>query len=289
MSGTLDPMGRFRRMAIIGTGLIGGSWGLALKRGGFGGLRVGCDRAVVLRQALAAGAVDQGEEDPRCAVQGADLIILAAPVGAILQLLPQLQGAADQGALITDTGSTKAMICQEARRIFGESPLFLGGHPMAGKERSGIEYADEALFDNACYVLTPAREEDLKDSRVSAFRSLASSLGARVLVMDAAAHDKAVGWLSHLPQLTSTALASLIEEQTAMPLELAASGFRDATRLADSPFPLWRDICVTNLENIRQALDAQIAKLQSLRNRLADPALEREFEQAQRLRLQLKS
>lgn len=278
----------FRRIAIIGTGLIGGSWGLALKRGGFDGVRVGSDRAAVLRQALAAGAIDHAEEDARRAVKDADLVILAAPVGAILQLLPQLQGAIDSGALITDTGSTKVMICREARRIFGGLPVFLGGHPMAGKERSGVEYADEALFDDACYILTPSDEDDLNHSRAAAFRDLVSLLGARVLMMDAAAHDRVVSWLSHLPQFASTALASLIEEQPALPLDVAASGFRDVTRLAESSYNLWRDICSTNLENIQQALDAYIGKLQTLREQLAQESLEREFEQAQKLRLQLK-
>lgn len=278
----------FQRIAIIGTGLIGGSWGLALKRGGFNGLRVGCDRVAVLRQALAAGAIDQAEEDARRAANGADLIILAAPVGAILRLLTQLQGAVDPGALITDTGSTKVMICREARRIFGGSPVFLGGHPMAGKERSGVEYADEALFDNACYILSPSGEDDLNNPRVAAFRDLVASLGARVFMMDAAAHDRAVGWLSHLPQFASTALAGLIEEQPGLPLEVAASGFRDMTRLAESPFFLWRDICATNRENIQQALDAFIAKLQTLREKLADESLELEFEQALKMRLRLK-
>lgn len=278
----------FRRIAIIGTGLIGGSWGLALKRGGFDGVLAGCDHAAVLRQALAEGAIDQAEEDLRRAVERADLVILAAPVGVILRLLPQLQGAVAPGALITDTGSTKAAICREARRIFGPSPLFLGGHPMAGKERSGVEYADAALFNNACYILTPSSDDDLQDRRVIAFRNLISSLGARVLMMDAAAHDRAVSWLSHLPQFASTALASLIEEQPALPLEVAASGFRDVTRLAESSYTLWRDICATNLENIQQALDAYIGKLQALRARLADDSLESEFEQAQKLRVQLK-
>ncbi|MGH9401435.1 MAG: prephenate dehydrogenase [Terriglobia bacterium] len=278
----------FRRIAIIGTGLIGGSWGLALKRSGFGGVRVGCDRATVLRQALAAGAIDRAEGDPRRAAAGADLVILAPPVGAILQLLPQLEGAALPGALVTDTGSAKALICQTAQQVFGDSPLFLGGHPLAGKERSGIEYADEALFDGACYVLTPVSEKDADDPRVKAFSALVASLGARVLVMGAASHDQAVGWLSHLPQLASTALASLIEEQPALPLDVAASGFRDVTRLAESPYTLWRDICATNLENIRQSLDAFIAKLQTLRDHLTDETLEHEFEQAQKLRLRMK-
>jgi prephenate dehydrogenase len=278
----------FHKIAIVGTGLIGGSCGLALRRAGFRGLRVGCDRPEVLERARASGAIDQGEEDFRQAVQAADLVILATPVGEILRLLPQLKAAVSPGALVTDVGSTKVLICREARRAFGDEPLFLGGHPLAGKERSGVENAEAALFEGALYVLTPENEYALNDPRVKAFRGLVASLGARIEVMDAPSHDRAVAWLSHLPQLVSTALASLTEEQSALPLNLAASGFRDLTRLAESPYALWRDICATNLENIQCALDSLIAKLQALRDHLSDEALAREFDQALKLRQKLR-
>lgn len=278
----------FRRIAIVGLGLMGGSWGLALHRQGFGGRRIGCDRPEVLNQALAIGAVDEGYEEIHQTVAGADLVILAAPVGEILRLLSVLKGSVSEKALVTDVGSTKLLIFERAWEALGESPLFLGGHPLAGKERSGIENADAALFKSAAYVLTPHRPKDLEDPRVMSFRALLTALGARVMVMDAAAHDEAVAWLSHLPQLVSTSLASLIAEKESLPLDLAASGFRDTTRLAESPYALWRDICATNLENIQQALDALISKLKSLRGHLSNEALEREFNQALALREKLR-
>ncbi len=278
----------FHRVAIVGVGLIGGSWGLALREQDFCGHRVGCDRPEVLKRALAMGAVDEGHEDLRQAVAGAELVILAAPVGEILHLLSVLKGVVSEKALVTDVGSTKRLICERAREALGEAPLFLGGHPLAGKERSGINNADADLFKNAAYALTPNRPEDLIDRRVISFCALLVALGARAIVINDAAHDEAVAWLSHLPQLVSTGLASLVAEKEGLPLDLAASGFRDATRLAESPYALWRDICATNLENIQPALDALIQKLQSLRSHLSDEVLEREFSQALALRKKLR-
>jgi len=287
-----SPDNFFRRVSIVGLGLIGGSWGLALKKSGFGGRRVGCDRADVVRRALAAGAIDESSEDDVAAVGGADLVILAAPVGAILELLPRLKDAVSPQALITDVGSTKRFICERARQVLGNEPLFLGGHPLAGKERSGFESADASLFENARYALTPLTPDHLADQRVKAFSSLLATLGARPFVSDASSHDRAVAFLSHLPQLVASGLASLIAEQSAedfLPLELAASGFRDVTRLADSPYGLWRDICLTNLENIRLAVDLLVEKLDAMKTHLADRELEREFKQAQSLRERLRN
>ncbi len=281
----------FQRISIVGLGLLGGSWGLALRKQGLSIRRVGCDRPEVLRRALAAGAIDEGEENLAPAVRGADLVILATPVGVILDLLPQLKGSASPRALVTDVGSTKRQICQRARDVLGEQPLFLGGHPLAGKERSGIENAHPELFENAGYVLAPLTPDHLMDERVKAFSSLVEALGARPFVSDAASHDRAVAYLSHLPQLISSGLASLIAERSAhdfLPLELAASGFRDVTRLADSPYHLWRDICLTNVENIRSALDSLIEKLEAMKLHLSDRELEREFIQGMKLRDKLR-
>lgn len=243
----------------------------------------------MLAQALALGAIDEGSQDVLKALAGADLVILATPVGEILRLLPLLKGAVSEKTLVTDVGSTKLQICECAREVLGAEALFLGGHPLAGKERSGIENADPNLFENAVYSITPLRREHLEHPCVKAFCSLLRSCGAQALVMDAAAHDAAVAWLSHLPQLLSTALASLVVEKEELPLELAASGFRDMTRLAESPYTLWRDIYATNLANIEQAIDAMISKLETLRNHLSSEALEREFRQALELREKLRA
>ena len=281
----------FHRISIIGLGLVGGSWGLALREHGFRGVRVGYDRPEVSDRAHAVGAVDEIALDVSAAVRGADLVILSTPVGVIVDLLPQLKASVMPGALITDTGSTKRLICHRAQEVFGSDPLFLGGHPLAGKERSGFENADAALLQKARYVLTPFTPDDLEDKRVKAFMSLLESVGARPFVTDPQTHDRAMAFLSHLPQLLSTGLASMIAEQSAedfLPAELAASGFRDVTRLADSPYGLWRDICLTNIENIQSALESLIEKLENMKSHLSDRDLEREFKQALKLRDRLR-
>jgi prephenate dehydrogenase len=282
----------FKRISILGLGLLGGSWGLALKKHGFAGRVVGyARRAETVDRALAAEVIDEGFGDFAAAVRDADLVVLATPVGVILDQLPRLRPYLSPRALVTDVGSTKRVICDRAAELYAGEPLFLGGHPMAGKERSGLENADARLFENARYVLTPLKPEHLTDDRVKAFRALVEAFGARPIVTDAAAHDLAVAFLSHLPQLVSSGLASAIEEKhaaEALALELAATGFRSVTRLADSPYSVWRDICLTNSENIRAALDSLIQKLEAMKLHLSDRELERVFKQAQKLRARLR-
>jgi prephenate dehydrogenase len=181
----LNPVAtRFHRISIVGLGLVGGYWGLALKQRGFTGRRVGCDKRALLAEAISAGAIDEAAEDLHTAVRNADVVILATPVGVILDLLPRLKSIVSPLALITDVGSTKRLICQRAREIFGEEPLFLVGHPLAGKERSGLENADARLLEDARYVLTPLSPDHLSDQRVKAFSSLLEMLGARPFVTD---------------------------------------------------------------------------------------------------------
>ena len=279
-------------MAIVGLGLLGGSLGLALKKAGFNGRIVGYARRDETRQqALTTGAIDEGFSDVNKAVHGADLVILATPVAVILDHLPRLHPHVSPQALVTDVGSTKRRICGLAAEYYTQGPLFLGGHPMAGKERSGLENADAGLFANARYVLTPIKPEDLNDHRVQAFRALVTAIGARPITTAPVTHDRAVAYLSHLPQLLSSGLASLIDEKCVaenLILDVAASGFRDVTRLADSPYSVWRDICLTNTENIQLALDALIQKLESIKAHLSDRELEREFEAAHKLRNKLR-
>lgn len=279
----------FERITIIGTGLIGGSWGLALRRAGFRGERIGCDRVETLEKALGAGAIDLVEPDPLRAAAGSSLVILAAPVSEIIRLLAPMSRAVSESALVTDTGSTKSMICNAAGKYFRDKALFLGGHPLAGKENSGVENASPDLFENAAYILTPCSPQAESDPRIAAFRELVASLGARVVTMEPAPHDEAMAFLSHLPQLASTALASVIEERKTPHVDLAASGLRDVIRLAGSPYGMWRDICSTNLENIKPALDALIETLQRMREHLGDNALERDFQLAHRLHTRLRS
>lgn len=281
----------FDRVSIIGLGLLGGSWALALKENGFGGTIQGCDRPEVLRQALSLNLIDHASNDPATVVRDADLVILAVPISAILNLLPVLQSAVPAYALVTDVGSTKRLICERAARLFQDGALFLGGHPMTGKEHSGLEYAEASLFRNARYALVPVTPGDVSDARVNAFSALLTQLRAVPFITEPDLHDRAVAFLSHLPQLVSTAVASLIAERGAresLPLEFAGPGFRDVTRLAESPYPLWRDICLTNSENIRSAISSLVQKLEAMSLHLRDRELEHDFKDAQRTRERLR-
>ena len=279
----------FKRISIIGLGLIGGSWALALKKLGYPAHRVGLDAPAVLEQAIESGAVHEAAKDFDEAVRNSDLVILATPVGKILDLLPLAESSAPSRTLVTDVGSTKQRIVERATST-ADGPLFLGGHPLAGKERSGFAHADADLFRNACYAIVPSSPADMKDERVKAFVTLVQSIGAQPYVMDAASHDVAVAYLSHMPQLLSTGLAGMVAEKSSqanLPLELAGSGFRDLTRLAESPYSMWRDICLTNIENIQSALDAMIQKLDTIKTHLSTRELENEFAQARKLRERL--
>lgn len=281
----------FKRISIVGLGLIGGSWALALKKLGYPARRIGCDLPDVLSRATASGAVHEGAANAAEAVRDADLVILATPVGEILELLPQMKSAAPRRPLITDVGSTKRRIIDCAKELDAAGLMFLGGHPLAGKERCGFEHADPSLFENASYALVPPTAQTMEDVRAKAFIELVKTVGALPYVTDAESHDLAVAFLSHMPQLLSSGLASLAAEKSGagtLPMEMAGSGFRDMTRLADSPYSLWRDICLTNTDNIQAALETMIRKLDSIRINLRSGELEKEFDQARKLRDKLR-
>ncbi|MGD0839558.1 MAG: prephenate dehydrogenase/arogenate dehydrogenase family protein [Candidatus Acidiferrales bacterium] len=270
----------FKRVAILGTGLIGGSFGLALRR-----LRprprvVGWDKPETLRLARKRGAIDRGEANLARAVRGADLVYIALPVGAVLEHLPEIARAASPHALVTDTASSKRAICERAAECFTGRALFLGGHPMAGKEISGVAAAEAKLFAGARYALIRASETTDNDPRVLAFVALLGKLGAQPLWLDAASHDRAAAFVSHLPQLLAVALAGVVRDQTdqtGLPLILAGRGLRESLRLAGSPYALWRDIVLTNADNIDRALDRMAQAIENLRPLLRSRELEDEF------------
>jgi prephenate dehydrogenase len=271
----------YSRIAILGTGLIGGSFGLALRRE-FPAVRVvGFDRADVLERAKAHGAISEAASDIASAVRGADLVYIALPIGATVDVLPKIAEVADGNALVTDTGSTKTLICQQAQKYFRGGARFLGGHPMAGKENSGIEHADADLFRDSRYALI-ASEND-PDPRVGQFAALLQRIGAEPAWCDPETHDWAVGIVSHLPQLASVALAHVVADETdetGLPLTLAGPGLADMLRLSGSPYDIWRDTCLTNRENIAHALDRLAQAIEYLRTRLASKDLEQEFKTA---------
>jgi prephenate dehydrogenase len=279
----------FHRLAILGTGLIGGSFGLALRREFPAARIVGFDQPDVLARAVAGGAISEAASDIASAVRGADLVYIALPIGATIDVLPKIAEMAGGNALVTDTGSTKALICQQAQKHFRSGARFLGGHPMAGKENSGIEHADADLFRGTRYALI-ASEGD-PDPRVEKFAALLRRIGAEPVWCDAETHDWAVGIVSHLPQLASVALAHVVADETdetGLPLTLAGPGLADMLRLARSPYDIWRDTCLTNRENIAHALDRLAQAIDYLRTRLASKDLEQEFKIANELYVALR-
>jgi prephenate dehydrogenase len=279
----------YSRIAILGTGLIGGSFGLAFRREFAAARIVGFDRPDVLGRAVAHGAIKEAASDIASAVRGSDLVYIALPIGATVDVLSKIAEVADANALVTDTGSTKALICQQAQKYFRGGARFLGGHPMAGKENSGIEHADADLFRGTRYALT-ASEGD-PDPRVHKFAALLRRIGAEPVWCDAETHDWAVGIVSHLPQLASVALAHVVADETdetGLPLTLAGPGLADMLRLAGSPYDIWRDTCLTNRENIAHALDRLAQAIDYLRTRLASKDLEEEFKTANELYVALR-
>jgi prephenate dehydrogenase len=265
-------------VAIVGTGLIGASFGLALREAGFAGSIVGVSSEGALVEARAVGAIDHGAPLAEAVAQ-ADLVFLSQTIGRILDTIRHLDGLVKPGALVTDAGSTKCEIVDVARQNI-RGCQFLGGHPMAGKEKRGAAVAEAGLFHGRTWALTPDEPGELDTPAARQFRGWLERIGARVVVLDADEHDRIVSLTSHLPQLASTALAATLAEELKTGLELSGSGLRDMTRLALSAYELWRDILVTNTEHVDRALAAYIQELEHIRENLRTRQLQEEFAHA---------
>ncbi|HEY4053339.1 MAG TPA: prephenate dehydrogenase/arogenate dehydrogenase family protein [Terriglobales bacterium] len=280
----------FRQITIIGTGLIGGSFALAAKTNGFRGKIIGCDRKPVLAKAKRISAIDVATADPITACKNSDLVVLATPVGGIIELIEELGPHLSPETLLTDVGSTKSAVVRAAQESFGGDVTrrFLGGHPMAGKENSGIEFADAGLFKGAVWFLTPQKGQNPKaGSRMSAFSALIRRFGVKIISLDAAEHDRLCAWISHVPQMISTALASVLVEEygeNAPLLEAGGRALREMTRIASSPYSMWRDIAITNRQPISDALLKLEQELAHIRENLNSRQLEEEFERAHKLK-----
>ena len=258
-----------RRAALIGTGLIGGSVGLALRREGL--VVRGLDRDPARADdAKRLGVVDEVARSIDDAVAGADVVVVAVPVGQVAEVVV---AALDAGAvLVTDVGSVKAGVVGAVESARPDSATrFVGGHPMAGSEQDGLDGADADLFVGATWVLTPTERTDA--DAFQAVRSLVRSLGAEVLAVTPEDHDALVAVVSHVPQLAATTLMDVAArhgEEHATLLRLAAGGFRDMTRIAASAPGIWSDICVANGDAIVRALDDYLDALQQVRALLVD-------------------
>jgi prephenate dehydrogenase len=278
----------FQRVAIIGLGLIGASMGLALRQSRAAAQVTGFDLGKgVSDRARKIGAIDESFQALGDAVRGAELVILATPVGAMRSLLQEVSSLLTPGTVVTDVASTKAQVITWAEEFLPETVAFVGGHPMAGKEVSGVDAADARLFERSIYCLTPtARTQPAAIKKVSV---LIEVLGARVRFLEPVEHDGQVASISHLPFLASTALVNTVADGSSWhdASLLASSGFRDITRLAAGNPEMYRDICLTNSEAIAYWLGEYIEYLQDLRERVArhDRSLDEIFTQARQTRL----
>ena len=286
-----------RRIAILGTGLIGSSLGLALRRAGFDGAILGWDRdAATLRQARAFGAVDPAPadlnaDDPFIYALAADLIVLAGPVYAIAEWLDQLAPVLSPSQLVTDVGSVKAFLVSRAKGQYNGAgqPVYLPGHPMAGKEQSGCVHAEGTLFNGAAWLFTG--EEGPIHPLALEWREWVERIGSRPVDLTPERHDLLCAWISHLPQMAATALSAVLErsfrETFADQPELHGIGgraLREMTRLGSSPYSMWRDIAHVNALSIASAILALEQELTHVRENLKTPELREAFEQANAFR-----
>ncbi len=281
------------RIAILGTGLLGTSIGLALRAAGYRGAITGWNRSTEHAElAQRMGAIDSVAADAIEAARASQVVVLAVPIYATLDFMEKLAPVLGPGHLVTDVGSTKRLISETGAKLYNwpERAAFLPGHPMAGKERGGAELGDANLFRGAVWLFTDdpnAQRSPQAAELVKGWREWVVAMGSKTIDLDAARHDELVAWVSHLPQFTATALSALLEDEVGTAPELKDVGgraLREMTRLGASPFSMWRDIAHTNTEAVERALLALEQRLAHLRENLRTPVLRDEFEQANKFR-----
>jgi prephenate dehydrogenase len=277
----------FDTVTIIGVGLLGGSLAAAFKRRSLVGRIVGISSPDTLKKAIELRVIDQGyryEEIDR-GVQDAELVVLCTPIARIIELIPMVANAVAPETIVTDVGSTKRANMEAASRQMSKNVAFIGGHPMAGSEKSGVSAADPFLFENAIYVLTPSATTHRE--KLDKLSKAVSSIGAQVVILEPDQHDRIAATISHLPQMLAVGLVNMlysVTDQQPEYVRLAAGGFRDMTRIASSPFSMWRDICATNQDLIKEKLGEYISRLQEIKDIVGTEALNEKYASASRIR-----
>lgn len=279
----------FKKITIIGVGLIGGSLGLALKEKKANFKIVGIDKQEIIEKAIARGAIDEGTVNLKEGIEEADIVIIATPVKTILNLLTQINPFLKKGCIVTDTGSTKQQIVQKANKVLSKDIFFIGGHPMAGSEEYGIDSANSHLFQDKTYILTPTKKSNL--IAIEKISSLIKMIGGKRLILNSLEHDRIVGTVSHLPQIMAVSLVNMVSELVRKEnnnnyFKAVGEGFKDMTRIASSPYKIWEDICDTNQENILEMIQEFRNYLEVIEDKLKnDPSsLKEEFQKASKLR-----
>ncbi len=256
----------FRKVAILGTGLIGGSIGLAIKKHKLASVVVGTSRQEAsIKAAIDMGAIDEGTTDIRKAIAGSDLVILASPVKVIIENIRDISKNLRRGCIVTDVGSVKSAIVDAAEKHFPPHVLFVGSHPMAGLEKSGVANAKADLLKGAVCIMTPTPKTNrLAKDKVKHFWAC---LGMEVRTMDPGQHDEILAYISHLPHLAAFSLMRVVPEDF---LPHASAGLRDTTRIAGSSPKMWTDICLSNYRPVLKALDETVKNLSEMRKAIVD-------------------
>ena len=276
----------FLKITIIGLGLMGGSLAMALKRYGFQGEIVGVGRRVEnLEKAQNRGIIDRYWTDPAKSVKDADLVVLASHVGSFIGLTSSFKDILKKGSILTDLGSVKANLVQELEAIVPDSVNYVGAHPIAGSERSGVEAAHEELYKGQTCIITPTSLTD-KNALQKVMR-LWEFVGAKPVIMDSFEHDRLFGAISHLPHIAAYALVNTVVDFEPESLSYSGRGFKDTTRIALSPAELWIDICQYNKNNVIELLGLFEVHLTSIKKKLNESdwdGLKKEFLRARKER-----
>lgn len=278
---------RFKKVVIIGVGLIGGSLGLAIKKRKLARTVIGIGRRrSSIRAAVRCGAIDIGTKDLKRGVFDADLVIIATPVCSIPKIVKVIVSNLRDGAILTDVGSTKGEIVKAIERYLSNRISFVGSHPLAGSEKRGVNFADGDLFKGSTVIMTKTKKT--KASTLKALNQFWRSLGvARVVIKSPEEHDRIVAEISHLPHLVAAALINSVSDNS---LKFASTGFKDATRIAASDAEMWGDICVTNKREILKSLnkfERSLLRLRSLIKKESKERLHSEFAKSKRIREKL--
>ena len=262
----------FDTVCIVGVGLIGGSFGAALRERKLARRVVGATRrAETIEEAKLKGAIDEGTTDLLQAAREADLIFMAPPVGQMVSLCRQIAPVVRADAIVTDAGSTKASFVQDCEDALKDRAYFVGGHPMAGSEKTGVEAARADLFVRSTWVLTPTA--GTPPPVVNTLTAMVEALGATPLLLDAHIHDSILATTSHLPHITAAALVHLFSQahgRAGVASQLIAGGWRDSTRVAAGSAEMWRDICLANAPAIAHSVEDMIEQLEEFRDMLRD-------------------
>ena len=259
-----------KRIAILGPGLIGGSIALALRRAGGSHVTLWARRAEAVGEVIASGCADTATADFAGAVKDAGLVVLCVPVGAMGDVARKIAPVISPSCVVTDVGSVKAPVLAELRPVFAGRARFVGSHPMAGSEHTGLAAARANLFDGTTCIVTPDADTDA--AALTAVCDFWKGIGCRVAELPAAEHDECVALVSHLPHLLAATLINTVAAQNGHAFRVVGPGFRDTTRVAAGPPAMWREILRENSAAVLPAIDALIAKLADFRQTLAPAA-----------------